>query len=229
MTATKTNAFRRDIQGLRMVAVVVVIFDHLIGWPTGGFIGVDVFFVISGFLITGLLLREHDRSNTISFIGFYKRRIRRILPAATLVLVVTVVVAFVVFNVSRATQTFWDGIWSFFFAANWRFASAGTDYFQADGPVSPLQHFWSLAVEEQFYFVWPWLMLLIFILGGRAAKWNTKAAHRAIGIAMVIITAGHSRGRCGRVRTTRVGPISRHSLERGNSASAPLWRCRPPN
>ncbi|PXA70026.1 acyltransferase family protein [Cryobacterium arcticum] len=185
------KSIRRDIQGLRAVAVLAVVADHLFHWPTGGFVGVDVFFVLSGFLITGLLLREHDRTGTISFVGFYKRRVRRILPAATLVLAATLSIAFVVFNVGRANQTAGDAFWSFIFLGNWHFAADGTNYFLAGGPVSPLQHFWSLSVEEQFYFVWPWLMLLILALGGKATKWNTVVAHRVIGavmFAIIIIT-----------------------------------------
>lgn len=180
---------RRDIQGLRAIAVLAVIADHLFHWPSGGFVGVDVFFVLSGFLITGLLLREHDRTGRISFAGFYKRRVRRIMPAATIVLAATVSVAFLIFNVGRANQTFGDAIWSFIFLGNWHFAADGTNYFLAGGPVSPLQHFWSLSVEEQFYFVWPALMLLILVLGGKATKWDTKAAHRAIGVVMLVIIA----------------------------------------
>jgi peptidoglycan/LPS O-acetylase OafA/YrhL len=178
---------RSDIQGLRALAVIAVILDHLAGWPVGGFVGVDVFFVISGFLITGLLLREHDRTGTISFRGFYVRRIKRIIPAAMLVIVFTVVVAFLVFNSVRATQTLWDGVWATLFAANWRYAALGTDYFTATAAISPLQHYWSLAVEEQFYFVWPWLMLLIFQLSGRRGRTNRRSSHRAIGIAMTVI------------------------------------------
>jgi peptidoglycan/LPS O-acetylase OafA/YrhL len=182
----KSN-LRGDIQGLRAVAVILVIADHLFHWPSGGFIGVDVFFVISGFLITGLLLREYRATGTLSFSSFYRRRIKRIAPAATLVLVATVSASALLLNVGRANQTFVDAIWSFFFIGNWRFASAGTDYFQSSGPVSPLQHFWSLAIEEQFYFVWPWLMLLIFVVGGRSSKWSGAAAVRALAIAMSAI------------------------------------------
>lgn len=189
-TGTKSGkrTLRKDIQGLRMVAVVAVVLDHLLGWPAGGFVGVDVFFVISGFLITGLLLREHNRTGTISFIGFYRNRIRRIAPAATLVLLVTVAASWFVFNQSRFLSVTMDSVSAFFFAANWHFAAAGTNYFEAGGPESPLQHFWSLAVEEQFYFVWPWLMLLIFFFAGRRAQWDSKRVHLAIGIAMAVIT-----------------------------------------
>lgn len=160
----RKKVFRPDIQGLRMIAVLAVIADHLFHWPTGGFVGVDVFFVISGFLITSLLLREHDKTGTISFAGFYGRRVQRIIPAAAVVLVATLIAAWFLSSAARFQQTLWDAVWSLFFGANWRYAIQGTDYFQGDAAVSPLQHFWSLSVEEQFYFVWPWLMLLIFSL-----------------------------------------------------------------
>ncbi|WP_348787339.1 acyltransferase family protein [Leifsonia sp. NPDC080035] len=181
------SAPRLDIQGLRAVAVIAVILDHLLAWPVGGFVGVDIFFVISGFLITGLLLKEHDRTGSISFVGFYRRRITRILPAATLALAVTVVVSFLLFNLGRAMQTLVDSIWAFFFAENWHLAVIGTDYFQADGPVSPVQHYWSLAVEEQFYLVWPWLMLLIIVIGSRLPLAKGFPVRRVIAIAMAVI------------------------------------------
>src|SRR3954470_6125734 len=112
---------RLDIQGLRMVAVLTVFANHLWGWPRGGFVGVDVFFVISGFLITGLLLRENERTGRISFTGFYRRRIKRILPASVLVIVATVAASWFVFNAARWHTTEVDGIWALLFAANWRF------------------------------------------------------------------------------------------------------------
>lgn len=167
-STTVKKGFRPDIQGLRAVAVLAVIADHLFGYPLGGFVGVDVFFVISGFLITGLLLREHTKTGRISFVDFYKRRVRRIMPLAVLVLAVTVAASWVVFATGRAKSVTEDGIWAFLFAGNWRFAAAGTDYMNSDGPVSPLQHYWSLAVEEQFYVVWPVLILLV--LGVLAAS-----------------------------------------------------------
>lgn len=186
--AANVATFRPDIQGLRAVAVIAVILDHFLGWPSGGFIGVDVFFVISGFLITALLLREHAKSGTISFTGFYLRRAKRIMPAALVVVVATLAASFALFSSTRFTATLWDGIWATLFGANWRFAVLGTDYFQAGGPVSPLQHYWSLAVEEQFYFVWPWLMLLIFWIVSRRHVDSTAAARRVIGIAIVSLT-----------------------------------------
>lgn len=159
--------FRRDIQGLRAFAVTVVILDHLLAWPSGGFVGVDIFFVLSGFLITGHLMREWERTGRILFIEFYKARIKRIMPAAVLVVAVTLLLSTYLLNKSRASSVAWDAAWSLLFVGNWRFAASGTDYFQAEGPRSPLQHFWSLAVEEQFYFVWPWVMLLALALVSR--------------------------------------------------------------
>lgn len=168
MTATNKTPLRPDIQGLRALAVLLVIADHLVGYPHGGFIGVDVFFVISGYLISGLLIREHQKSGRISFKDFYRRRARRILPLSLLVLTVTVAASWMLFSSSRAAKITEDGVWSLLFGTNWHLAVIGTDYMQADGVVSPLQHFWSLAVEEQFYVVWPWLIILI--LGILAAK-----------------------------------------------------------
>lgn len=146
---------RADIQGLRALAVVLVILDHYIGWPSGGYVGVDVFFVISGFLITSLLLDEHSRTGTLSFVDFYKRRARRILPAAVAVLGATVLTAWLMLSGTRAEGITWDAIWAAAFVANWDQALSGTDYMSASGAISPLQHYWSLSIEEQFYFVWP--------------------------------------------------------------------------
>ena len=184
-----TDSHRRaDIQGLRMVAVLLVIVDHLFGWPRGGFIGVDVFFVVSGFLITGLLLREYDRTQTISFAGFYRRRIRRIVPIATLVLAITCAAGALVYSPSRAASIGMDAVWAFFFASNWRFAIEGTDYFNADAAVSPLQHYWSLSVEEQFYFVWPALMLGIGVLVTRRS-WHSNVKRILSATVMGVIVA----------------------------------------
>lgn len=178
---------RLDVQGLRTVAVLLVVVDHLFGWPRGGFIGVDVFFVISGFLITGLLLREFDKTGRISFTKFYERRLRRIVPVATLVLVLTCVASTAVFSATRAAGVRLDALWAFLFAANWRFGIVGTDYFAADSPPSPVQHYWSLSVEEQFYFVWPAVILVIGLLVAKRS-WSSKAKRNITAGVMGAIT-----------------------------------------
>lgn len=174
---------RWDIQGLRAFAVLAVVVDHLTGWPGGGFVGVDIFFVLSGFLITGLLLREHERTNHISFLGFYRRRAKRILPASTLVILATLVGSYAAFANTRFEQVKTDSVWALLFSANWHYATERTDYFNADRAISPLQHYWSLGIEEQFYFVWPWLMLGIFAL---LLRRNRSRATARVVIGLVI-------------------------------------------
>ncbi|NGN93772.1 acyltransferase [Nocardioides sp. KC13] len=158
--SSTSSRHRPDIQGLRAIAVLAVVALHVgFGSLTGGFVGVDVFFAISGFLITQQLMRQVRTEGRVSLLGFYARRARRILPAATLVLLATVVYAAVFLGFVRTREIALDALWSAAFAANFRFASLETDYFSAALPPSPLQHFWSLAVEEQFYLVWPLVIL----------------------------------------------------------------------
>ncbi|MDP5183854.1 acyltransferase family protein [Blastococcus sp. BMG 814] len=156
--------FRADIQGLRAVAVALVVADHVLGWPHGGFVGVDVFFVISGYLITALLLRELASTGRISFRDFYVRRAKRILPAAMVVLAVTVAVGYAVWFLPRANQSALDALAAALFVENWHLVAAGADYLQAQGPESPVQHYWSLSIEEQFYALWPLLLFAGFRL-----------------------------------------------------------------
>ncbi len=175
-TAKSGPAFRPDIQGLRAVAVLLVVASHIgISRLSGGYVGVDVFFVISGFLITSLLIKEATHRRGISLGDFYARRARRILPAATVVLLATVAGAFAFLGQVRTGEILRDTVWAALFSANWKFASDGTDYFAATLPPSPVQHYWSLGVEEQFYLLWPALLLVLLF---------TFAARR-----------GHERGR----------------------------------
>jgi peptidoglycan/LPS O-acetylase OafA/YrhL len=170
--------------------VTVVVGDHLLAWPRGGFVGVDVFFVISGYLITGLLLREYERTGTVSFTRFYVRRIKRIMPVALLVLLVTVCATFLLVGRDRFRSVVGDAVASAVFLGNWRFAEAGTDYFQQDLPPSPLQHYWSLAVEEQYYMVWPWLLLGLLLFGVRFLRWRREHARAVAGAAVGVILVG---------------------------------------
>jgi peptidoglycan/LPS O-acetylase OafA/YrhL len=157
-----SHSFRPDLEGLRGVAVALVVLFHadLLGM-VGGFIGVDAFFVLSGFLITGLLLRELTTVGRLDLVAFYARRARRILPAATVAIVVILVAAaFVVAPLDLPTVAA-DATASGLFVGNLLFAFRATDYFASSTP-SPFLHYWSLGVEEQFYLVWPLLLALAF-------------------------------------------------------------------
>lgn len=153
--------FRPDIEGLRAVAVIAVLLFH-VGIPglEGGFVGVDVFYVISGFLITGLLLREVDRSGRIDLVSFYARRFRRLLPAAFIVIAATTVASWFVLSSLRFPDVAGDAAASALYVVNYRFAIGATDYLASTADPSPLLHLWSLAVEEQFYLFWPLLILI---------------------------------------------------------------------
>jgi peptidoglycan/LPS O-acetylase OafA/YrhL len=154
--------FRPDIQALRALAVALVVLYHAdIPGIHGGFFGVDVFFVVSGFVITGVLLRERASRGTTSIPGFYARRIRRILPAATVVLIATVFATYHWLSFITGGTNADDAKYVAVFIGNFHFASIGTQYFTAHQPPSTLQQYWSLAVEEQFYLVWPVLFLVI--------------------------------------------------------------------
>ena len=136
-------------------------FHAHIPWFHAGFLGVDVFFVISGYVITTVLLQERESKASTSLAGFYGRRIRRILPAATVVLIATLWAVYhwlgVVSGVTNAT----DAKWVAAFMGNFHFASTGTQYLTANAPPSAFQQYWSLAVEEQFYLVWPLLFMAL--------------------------------------------------------------------
>jgi peptidoglycan/LPS O-acetylase OafA/YrhL len=177
------GGFRTDIQGLRALAVALVVVGHA-GWLPGGYVGVDVFFVVSGFLITGLLLKKAECTGRVSIADFYARRARRILPAATLVALATLALGTVVYGEVRAAESVRDAAWAAVFAINWSLAADGADYFAGGADASPFQHYWSLAVEEQFYVVWPLLVLAVAVLLARRGR---AAALRPV--LAVVVTA----------------------------------------
>jgi peptidoglycan/LPS O-acetylase OafA/YrhL len=163
---------RPDIQGLRAIAVGAVVLFHL--WPRrvpGGYVGVDVFFVISGFLITSHLL-QRPPSTRRELGAFWARRIRRLLPAALVVLVVTLVVSRLFAPALQWASTAREATAAAFYVENWSLASQALDYLAADSAPTPVQHFWSLSVEEQFYLMWPLLVALATVLAARRPRWG---------------------------------------------------------
>ncbi|MBN3511751.1 acyltransferase [Mycolicibacterium septicum] len=184
--ALPNKQFRPDIEGLRAVAVLAVVLFHA-GVPGfgGGFIGVDVFFVVSGFLITGLLWREASGTGTVRMARFYAGRARRLLPAAALVLVATSMAATLLLPPLQARSVLADAIASALYVGNYRFAAEGTDYLAAETAASPLQHYWSLGVEEQFYLFWPALILGTAWMLTRSGRGTRSAVPYACVLAVV--------------------------------------------
>ena len=162
--------YQPALDGLRAFAVAAVIAYHFgAGWATGGFLGVDAFFVLSGYLITTLLLTEWGRSGRISLPGFWARRARRLLPALLVVLGAVALYAAVLAPASQLATLRSDGISSLFYFANWHFVLSGQSYFDVFTLPSPMRHLWSLAIEEQFYLVWP-LVVLVCLRVGRGSR-----------------------------------------------------------
>jgi len=169
--------FRPDIQGLRAVAVLAVVLFHA-GVPGvgGGFVGVDVFFVISGFLITGLLWREVSTTGTVGLGRFYGARARRLLPASAAVGVVTMIGSAFLLPPLQDKTVILDGIASALYVSNYWFIAQRVNYFDGQLPPSPFQHYWSLGVEEQFYLVWPIMIIGTAWLIRRVRRPTTRAA-----------------------------------------------------
>ncbi|MGH9045608.1 MAG: acyltransferase family protein [Acidimicrobiales bacterium] len=179
LDSVPTLAYAPSLDGVRGLAVLAVVAYHSgLAFMPGGFLGVDVFFVLSGFLITTLLLRDCQSLGTIRLRRFWSRRARRLLPA--LLAVVTFVVCYAAFVAPKGlyTTTRGDALSALFYFANWHFIASGSNYFVQTGPVSPLTHTWSLAVEEQFYVVAPLLVLGLF------------KAFRRLGPLLLILIAG---------------------------------------
>jgi len=158
-----------QIQGLRALAALLVTLFHA-KWVSGGFIGVDIFYVISGFLITGLLIREIERTGTINFKEFYARRFKRLLPTSFFVLAITAVFSWLLIPATMRSSLGRDIIAAGLYVSNYLFAWWQADYQNLDATPSPVIHYWSLAVEEQFYLLWPLLILLFFVVATKLKK-----------------------------------------------------------
>lgn len=162
-----SRKFRPDIEGLRAIAIIAVVLSHAEIGLYSGFIGVDIFFVISGFLITSHIFNEAKKQGTISLSNFYAKRILRILPASMFAILVTLLASFIWLSPLQLLSYANDALWSALSIFNYRLAIDGTDYFNTTTVPTPFQHFWSLAVEEQFYFIWPLIMLILAKIFGK--------------------------------------------------------------
>jgi peptidoglycan/LPS O-acetylase OafA/YrhL len=160
--------FRPDIQGLRAIAILLVVLYHAhVPGIRGGYVGVDVFFVISGYLITSQLVREVAKSGRLSLVQFYLKRVRRLLPSAVVVIVSTLCAAWAFAPPLLSKMLSVDGIFAALYTLNYRLAIEGINYQNAGAAPSAFQHFWSLGVEEQFYLFWPLLISLAIMLTRR--------------------------------------------------------------
>ena len=178
------RGYRPDLDGLRTVAVYLVLLFHAgLGWVSGGFIGVDLFFCLSGFLVTGVLLGELERDGRLRVGRFYGRRVRRLLPAAVVVVIATSVAFLLVWSVVLRVPVIADARASLLYYANWHFLAASGDYFAADVDKSPFLHFWSLSIEEQYYIFFPVLLLLLSRLPVRVRR---TAMLGTLGVLLVV-------------------------------------------
>ncbi len=157
------------LDGLRGLAVAAVVLYHGgVSWANGGFLGVELFFVLSGFLITSLLVREWLSTGTVVLSNFWARRARRLLPALFVLVVVIGIYYAIKGTIGAVPGLFGDGLATLFYYSNWHQIAVGANYFVQSGPTSPFQHTWSLAIEEQFYVVWPLLVLAAAFVVKRA-------------------------------------------------------------
>jgi peptidoglycan/LPS O-acetylase OafA/YrhL/lysophospholipase L1-like esterase len=168
LSRDSSAGYRPALDGIRAVAVLAVIAYHLgYRWIPGGFIGVDVFFVLSGYLITSLLLAEHARRGRIDLRAFWFRRARRLLPALLVMVAVVAVWIYLTASPYEMETRRADLLWTVFYASNWHFIASGQDYFAQFMSASPVRHTWSLAIEEQFYLAWPLLVAGALWVGRR--------------------------------------------------------------
>ena len=171
------------------MAVTLVVIFHV--WPerlTGGYVGVDVFFVISGYLITSHLLTQPPRTGR-DLGAFWARRIHRLLPAALTVLVVTAVATRLLAPSTQWAGTAKEIIASALYVENWRLAASSVDYHAADAHPSPVQHYWSLSVEEQFYLLWPLIILAVAAAASRSGRGTTAVARVVVGVVVLVSLA----------------------------------------
>ena len=205
MTAARSGNRRVELthvnglDGLRGLAVAAVVLYHgAVTWANGGFLGVELFFVLSGFLITSLLVNEWLASGTVRLSNFWARRARRLLPALFVLVVVIGIYYAIQGTIGAVPGLFGDGLAALFYYSNWHQIAVGANYFVQSGPTSPFQHTWSLAIEEQFYVAWPLLVLAVGFLirrrsaGSRGAPSEAEAGrllNLMLGLCLVLLVA----------------------------------------
>ena len=189
-TGARGFAYRPALDGVRAVAVLgVMLFHGGAPWLPGGFLGVDAFFVLSGFLITSLLLAEFDGTGRIRLGAFWGRRARRLLPALLVMVVFVLAVFRFLLPANETALLRGDALSTLVYVANWRMIYRGADYFTVTAAPSPLQHAWSLGIEEQFYLLWP-LLLVVFFLWKSPHRYAVLAVACAVGAALSAVASG---------------------------------------
>ena len=201
MPALARSKRRPALDGIRALSVVAVMIYHANPeWIPGGYLSVNVFFVLSGYLITGLLLKEASRWGSIDLVSFYKNRARRLLPALFVVVAVVTLIGARILTESAKANLRGDGLATLFYVANWRFILEGESYFASTGDPSPFRHMWTLAIEEQFYLVWPVLLLLVIVgvlaMRNHAHFGGPPADYQSWSYATDAATGGWFRERC---------------------------------
>jgi peptidoglycan/LPS O-acetylase OafA/YrhL len=224
---TRRFGHQPGLDGLRAVSVIAVICYHAgFGWMRGGWIGVEVFFVVSGFLITTLLLEERARPGGVSVTRFWVRRARRLLPALAVVLAAVAVWALIAGSDQQLTQLRRDYPWALFYAGNWGQIAGGVPYYAADPPL--LRHLWSLAIEEQFYLVWP--LAFVAITSSRLRRAGAARLVAAIALVPVVVMFSlHADGpgpigNLDRVNFLYLSTLTRAGGLLAGAAAAFVWR-----
>jgi peptidoglycan/LPS O-acetylase OafA/YrhL len=223
-TTRRASEARTDVEALRAVAILLVVAFHChIEELPGGFIGVDVFYVLSGYLITGLLVNEAERTSGISLLQFYARRVRRLLPASSLVAVVTLIVGALVFAPQELNLTARAAWANALYVSNLFFAQNSSDYFAARATFNPLLHTWSLAVEEQFYLLWPCLLVMALVI------WRSRSALIAMVLSLTVLSLALSVWLTGDHRVLAFYELPARAWEFGIGALAVLLPPGSPN
>jgi len=183
---SKKTKYLPSIDSLRAIAVIAVIIYHIdANYLPGGFLGVDLFFVLSGYLISSLIIKEYKSTGTVNLYNFYVRRARRLLPAVYFMITVVLIII-TLFNGVLLKKSYLDALFGYIYSSNWWYIFHKLDYFDSFGSQSPFKHLWSLAIEEQFYMFFP-LIFLIFNRKSKSNNGNSKLNKNFIYVVLSLI------------------------------------------